>query len=81
MLRDSEELRTSLSASQGEVRDKAEEISGLRCQIQDLTKNLEDQRNGADGMRRSSTGTSGIQNSPSLDDVKQRMGKLFQRKS
>lgn len=82
ILRDSEEIRSSLNASQAEVRDKEEEISGLRCQIQ----NLEDLRykgggSRADGVGSSSTGPSGIQNSPSLDEVKQRVGKLFQRKS
>ena len=36
--------RTSLNESQGELRDKTEEISVLRCQVQDLAKSLEDQR-------------------------------------
>ena len=75
MLKDSEELRTSLSATQEEVREKAEEISGLRSRIQEL----QDLRNMSGGS--GSAGPSGIQNSPSLDEVKQRVGKLFQRKS
>ena len=64
-------FRTTLSACQEEARGKAEEISELRSRIQDL----EDQRN------TSGSGPSGIQSSASLDEVKQRVGKLFQRKS